>query len=130
MSFSVRWRFVVAVLNLVVIKSARPEQLLAFYRLLGLAFDQEQHGQGPVHWAAESNGAVFEIYPHEGEFSGCETVRLGFAVPTLNDVMDAIQENRHVVSSAPKQTPWGLRAVVRDPDGRAVEVIENGSTAP
>lgn len=119
-----------AVLNLVVIKSARPEQVLAFYRLLGLAFVQEQHGKSPVHWAAESNGAVFEIYPHEGEFSGCDTVRIGFAVPSLNDVVSAIQENNHVVSSGPKQTPWGLRAVLRDPDGRAVELIENGSTAP
>ena len=113
-----------AVLNLVVIKSARPEQVLGFYQLLGLAFVQEQHGKGPVHWATESNGAVFEIYPYEGELSGCDTVRLGFAVPLLNDVVRAIQENNHVVSSAPKQTPWGLRAVVRDPDGRAVELIE------
>lgn len=52
MSFSMHRRFVVAVVNLVVIKSARPEQVLA--------------------------------------------------------------------------TPWGLRAVIRDPDCRVVELIEQG----
>jgi hypothetical protein len=33
----------------------------------GLKFTREQHGKGPVHWAAEGNGRVLEIYPGTGE---------------------------------------------------------------
>lgn len=32
-----------------------------------LKFQRVQHGKGPVHWTAEGNGRVLEIYPGTGE---------------------------------------------------------------
>lgn len=50
-------------MNVFVIKTTRLEAVLAFYKTLGLIFVEEKHGKGPTHYACESNGVVFEIYP-------------------------------------------------------------------
>jgi lactoylglutathione lyase len=39
------------------------QQARIFFEQLGLSFVEEQHGEGPVHFACERNGKVFEIYP-------------------------------------------------------------------
>ena len=39
------------------------EAAKTFFEAFGLTFVQEQHGSGPVHYACEVGGAVFEIYP-------------------------------------------------------------------
>jgi hypothetical protein len=46
-----------------VIKTDDPIKLRDFFTKLGLSFVQEQHDGGPVHYACEVNGKVFEIYP-------------------------------------------------------------------
>jgi hypothetical protein len=50
-------------LNLIVIRSLDAVRLVAFYRMLGISFVEEQHGNGPVHWAADLDGLVLEVYP-------------------------------------------------------------------
>lgn len=47
-------------LNLLVIRSSEPARTVGFYELLGLRFCEEQHGKGPVHWAADVDGVVVE----------------------------------------------------------------------
>ena len=56
-----------------VLRTPLVDQTLEFFEQLGLTFVQEKHGQGPVHYACEQNGNVFEIYPSrdgsvDGEF--------------------------------------------------------------
>ncbi|MGH7214438.1 MAG: VOC family protein [Tepidisphaeraceae bacterium] len=49
--------------NLVVLRVADIDRAAAFYRLLGFEFSKHAHGTGPQHYACESNGFVFELYP-------------------------------------------------------------------
>ena len=49
------------------------------------------------------------------------TTRLGFGVTAVKEVVESARQLTEVVSE-PKQTQWGQRAVVRDADGRAVEL--------
>ncbi len=110
-------------LNLVVIRSADPERVVAFYRVLGLSFAREQHGTGPVHYACEMGRLVFEIYP-QSEPQVLPETRLGFAVGQIADLIGGLEDTGVAVVQPPRETPWGLRAVVRDPDGRSIELIE------
>lgn len=50
-----------------VIRTNRLPEVLTFYQSLGLEFVEEKHGKGPVHYACESNGVVFEIYPGKND---------------------------------------------------------------
>jgi predicted enzyme related to lactoylglutathione lyase len=110
-------------LNLVVLRSADLERAAKFYGLLGIEFDREQHGTGPEHLACCLDGVVLEIYPNPG--SGDQTVvRIGLSVPSVEDAVRAVRDGAGVVVTPPKESPWGKRAVVADPDGHRVELTE------
>jgi predicted enzyme related to lactoylglutathione lyase len=110
--------------NLLVIRSEAPIQTVGFYELLGLRFEEEQHGKGPIHWAAEVDGAVMEIYPAHSPDQIGEATRIGFEVDGVESVLALLRDQGVEIVSGLKQTQWGLRAVVKDPDGRTVELMQ------
>lgn len=111
-------------LNLVVIRAADLERSARFYRRLGLDFISHRHGSGPEHLAAEMGGMVFEIYPRRSEENTPGGLRLGFRVTSLEAILAALTEAGAPLVSAAKDSPWGRRAVVDDPDGYRVELTE------
>ena len=119
-------------LSLVMIRTAQPEVTLAFYRAIGCEFAEEKHGDGPVHHSCEMGGIVFEIYPGENGAAvnrrQAGATMLSFTVPSLNPILSRLTEAGAEILAPAKQTAWGLRAIVADPDGRAVNIAE--STEP
>lgn len=111
-------------LNLLVIRSEEPARSVRFYELLGLRFQKEQHGKGPVHWAAEFGELVMEIYPAQSLAEVERSTRLGFDIDDVRSVFASLRDQGVEVVSDLKQTQWGLRAVVKDPDGRSVELVK------
>ena len=111
-------------LRLHALKTHQVEAVRAFCAALGVHFAEERHGQGPVHHAGCAGGVVLEIYPLPDGGAADHSTRLGFVVSDLRRVLDAVQAGGAALVSAPQQTPWGHRAVVRDPDGRAVELYQ------
>ncbi|HYE17410.1 MAG TPA: VOC family protein [Tepidisphaeraceae bacterium] len=110
-------------LNLVVLRVADIERAAAFYGLLGLRFERHAHGSGPVHYACEDGGVVFELYPATAEMPVSMSARVGFAVADVDAAVAALGAvaGARVVSAA-KGSEWGRRAVVADPDGHRVEL--------
>jgi predicted enzyme related to lactoylglutathione lyase len=109
--------------NLVVIRSADLEKAASFYAGIGLALVRERHGSGPEHLAAELGGVVFEVYPL-GDSTGTRAVRIGFRVSSIASVLAIVQSLGGEVVSPARESPWGIRAVISDPDGHRVELNE------
>lgn len=110
-------------LALIVLKTKQVQVVRDFYARLGFVFVEEQHGRGPIHFSAPLGDGILEIYPLPKGKETDSTIRLGFAVSDVELVINSLDEFAEIVER-PKQTEWGLRAVVRDPDGRVVEVCE------
>jgi lactoylglutathione lyase len=114
-------------LQLIVLRAAEIDRTVRFYEALGLQFTQEQHGSGPVHYACELGGIVLEIYPAKQEhaFRGAtgSMMMLGFQVDSLPSVLEALAG---LGVSAPAEHSTTSRALVEDPDGRAVEIRQGG----
>lgn len=90
--------------SLLVIYTGRLDACVTFYTDLGLPLAREQHGSGPVHYAAELNGGlVLELYPGAPDQT-TGRLRLGFSVPAAA----GLPAGRH------RRT---------DPDGRVVEIL-------
>jgi len=112
------------VLNLVVLRSPDLARAAAFYTRLGLQFRQHRHGSGPEHFAAElPGGGVFELYPVTEGASTLGT-RIGFRVPSVDEAVAALSGYPGAILSAPCDSEWGRRAVVADPDGHKVELVQ------
>ncbi len=112
----------------IVFRAADLDASLAFYQALGLEFVQERHGTGPTHYSCEMGATVIEIYPGkpgvalDRKIAGSVTV--GFQVAHIDAVVDVLQARGFAILSAPKDGDWGWRAVVQDPDGRAIELSQ------
>src|ERR1051325_2526955 len=109
-------------LNLVVLRSPDIARAAAFYTRLGLQFTQHRHGSGPEHFSAQFPGGVFELYPVSTDGLSTLGTRVGFRVPSVDTVIAALSEYHGAVVSPPKDSEWGRRAVVTDPDGHRVEL--------
>src|SRR5690606_7727103 len=115
-------------LNLIVLRTADIRATLAFYRALGMVFVEEQHGTSPVHYSCELGDLMVEIYPTEpnvapdGRPAGATMI--GFRVESVERVVENLRRLEAPILTEPQQSEWGRRAVVQDPDGRAIELNE------
>jgi len=112
-------------LNLVVLRSSDVARAVAFYTQLGLQFTRHRHGNGPEHFAAELPGGVFELYPLAPDGPSTLGTRIGFRVPSLDTTIAALTTCPGAVVSPAKDSEWGRRAVITDPDGHRVELLQS-----
>ena len=111
-------------LNLVVIRSADPEKLVVFYKTIGLQFEKHAHGNGPEHFASTHDGVTFEIYPRRDTADATTAVRLGFGVANVDAAITNLLHAGGRLVSPPKDSPWGRRAVIDDPEGHRIELTQ------
>ncbi|UKN03474.1 glyoxalase/bleomycin resistance/dioxygenase family protein [Paracrocinitomix mangrovi] len=112
-------------INLIVIKTNKLEELKSQYEVLGLDFTYHNHGNGPFHYSTQLNGIVFEIYPLPQNLKEADnTTRLGFEVDQISKLISKLEKIGWKVISSPKESAWGIRAVIQDLDERKVELIE------
>jgi predicted enzyme related to lactoylglutathione lyase len=111
-------------LNLVVIRSSDIEKSVAFYTALGIHFTKHAHGAGPEHYASEQPELTFEIYPQTDPALATTASRIGFKVANLDARLAALAQQGGRILSAAKDSPWGRRAVLIDPTGHKVELVQ------
>ena len=111
-------------LNLVVLRSSDINRAMVFYSKLGLHFTKHRHGTGPEHFSAELPRAVFELYPQSENGPSSLGTRIGFSVASVDEAIKALGDYPNAVISAAKDSEWGRRAVVVDPDGHRIELLE------
>ncbi len=115
-------------LSLIVLRTADPQTALHFYSLLGFAFVEEQHGTGPLHYASEQDGLVLEIYPGKPGSAPGHTqpgaVIIGLRVESIETLLTQLEAEDVSIITPLQATAWGKRAVILDPDGRAVELLQ------
>jgi lactoylglutathione lyase len=115
----------------VVLFAVNPLATAAFYRALDLVWEDEHHGDGPVHFATELGPVHFAIYPAQAPGRAPErrtggNVFPGFYVDSLERVVSALTQAGAPVLAEHEQMEWGCRVVAEDPDGRAVEINQRG----
>jgi lactoylglutathione lyase len=110
-------------INLVVIKTSRPADLAEFYGELGIRFENHRHGTGPLHYAADIDNLVFEIYPlPKDKEKADDTLRLGFTVDNLDEVMERLKSSGRKIIKGQSVTEWGYTSIIEDFDGRKIEL--------
>jgi predicted enzyme related to lactoylglutathione lyase len=108
-----------------------PDKTADFYSAVGLDLEHEDHGEGPVHYATELGQLHFAIYPAESSGRAPDhraggSSFPGFYVESLDEVTSALANIGSPLLSQHETMPWGCRIVAVDPDGRPVEINQQG----
>jgi lactoylglutathione lyase len=115
-------------IKLIVIRTPDITKLADFYTLLGLEFDYHKHGKSPYHYAATVGETTLEIYPlAKDQTEADKELRLGFSLDNFDVIVQILKDKGIDFISEPMQTEFGYMAVVRDPDGRKIELLPNTS---
>lgn len=101
-----------------------------FYGLLGMRFELHQHGDGPAHLAAVTDGFVFELYELDAGRTPTTSARIGFTVLDVDGAIARARAAGITVVAPPQPSPWGRRAVLADPDGHRVELVTPAPAVP
>lgn len=109
-----------ATLHLIVVRCDDIEITRAFYESLNVHFTAEQHGKGPLHYSATFGELVLELYPGTPDVA----TRLGFRVRGVREAIDRALLAGGALLEDVSPGPWEVRAVLRDPDGRSVELVD------
>ncbi|MCE3227183.1 MAG: Glyoxalase/bleomycin resistance protein/dioxygenase [Bacteroidetes bacterium] len=113
-------------LKLIVIRSTNIQQLSEFYSLFGLSFEYHKHGNSPYHYSAILNDTVIEIYPlAKSQTVADEHLRLGFELDHFDEIISELKIRNTEFVSEPVQTEFGFMTIVKDPDGRKIEIYKN-----
>ena len=121
----------------IVLFSDRLDETVSFYRTLGVPLTEEDHGDGLVHAAGEVGGVHMAVFAAEGsgrspDWHAGGSTFVGFWVASLQATLQSLQapvSSGARVLVAHQKMEWGCRAVVTDPDGRAVELNQQGHCA-
>jgi predicted enzyme related to lactoylglutathione lyase len=111
-----------AELNLIVIFVSDVLKSKLFYEAIGISFQLEQHGRGPEHFSAQLRTMIFEIYPRTEQRDGSQSLRLGFRVASVDDITTRLEQLGATLVKPAGDSPWGRRAILRDPDGYTLEL--------
>ncbi|WP_437653234.1 VOC family protein [Sorangium sp. So ce1182] len=112
------------VLHLIVLRASDLERTARFYSGLGFSLASEKHGSGPQHYSCETGGVVLELYPAGKIGAEPGAGMLGFSVKCLKAALSVVEAEGCSVLLHPGSSERGLRAVVLDPDGRKLELVE------
>ncbi len=109
-----------------VLWTSRLDELIEFYKALGLPLEEEDHGSGPIHYACDLGSAHFAIFEGKpgaaaGRGYGGGTM-VGLQVTDVDQAYDRAIALGAATVWEPRDMPWGRAAQVLDPDGRPVEL--------
>ncbi|OQP63078.1 bleomycin resistance protein [Niastella vici] len=112
-------------LHLLVIRTPDMPKLADFYSHLGLTFEYHKHGKSPYHYSATIGSTTLEIYPlSKDQTEADKDLRLGFAVDNFESTIQVLREKNAEFLSEPLQTEYGFMTIVKDPDGRKIELYK------
>jgi lactoylglutathione lyase len=99
------------------------DKSVRFYKSLGFEVRETKHG-GVAHFTCSLGGCHFALYPHDGVERGAQSgVQIGVMVTNLNGAIASVAATGANVLQKPTPKPWGITALVEDPDGRKVELV-------
>ena len=93
------------------------------YRAVGVDLKEARHS-GPLHYTASLGGVHLALHAHDGVMRDAQSgTQLALLVNDLEGALAAARAVGAPVLQAPAARPFGVSAVVEDPDGRRLELV-------
>lgn len=113
-------------LRSITLNTSQLQKMRAFYQAMGLNFHSRKVDKGSELLVAESNG--LELILMEVDQSSATThpqVQLVFQVKNVREACAALAKLDAFFLLEATDMPSGVLAILQDPDGRAVQLVQN-----
>lgn len=102
------------------------EDMLEFYRIIGIDFTESQVDKGSQVCRAVIGGCEFSLYSVKtSEKKSVPILQISFIVDNLDKKVKELSQIKGVICIMdPTEMPDGKKAMVLDPDGHSVELQE------
>lgn len=110
----------------ITINTPQLQNMLGFYQIIGFQFTEMKVDKGSEMHRALHKGVEFSLYANRNvDASRVPSLQLGFQVTDLVATVAKLKEipGANCILD-PTQMPDGMKAVVLDPDGHAIELSE------
>jgi hypothetical protein len=84
-----------------------------------LVFSRHSHGSGPVHYASEAGGIVFELYPLTPKSNPTTGTRIGFRVDDVDSYGLQLKRGRREPTAV-----WRWHSLARENQLDSVSIVE------
>lgn len=114
------------VITSITIMTPQLQDMLAFYRIIGFDFVAQKVDKGSELFRAHQESLEFSLYASQQVAkSQTPSLQLGFKVSNLEEVVRNLAKipGVHCILD-PMEMPDGKRAIVLDPDGHSIDLIE------
>lgn len=114
------------VITSITIMTPQLQDMLAFYRIIGFDFVAQKVDKGSELFRAHQESLEFSLYASQQVAkSQTPSLQLGFKVSDLDNIVEKMIKipGVHCILD-PTELPDGKRAIVLDPDGHSIDLIE------
>lgn len=103
------------------------QDMLDFYRIIGFQFKAVKVDKGSEVYRASHGGVEFSLYSiKSAQKSQIPSLQLGFRITDLEkSVAQLNQVNGAMCILDPTEMPDGKKAIILDPDGHSIELVEH-----
>jgi lactoylglutathione lyase len=109
----------------ITLNSSQPDLLLRFYSLLGFQFSQKSIDKGSRAWQGQLGDVSLEVFGILETYSNkVPGVQMSFNVKGLDSLVAQFRMLNAQIMMEPLDLKTGKMAIVMDPDGRSVELIQ------
>ena len=100
--------------------------MLEFYRIIGFQFKATKVDKGSEVYRAVHNGVEFSLYSIKNvQKSQIPSLQLGFRITDLEKTTDSLRNIAGAMCILdPTDMPDGKKAIILDPDGHSIELVE------
>lgn len=110
-------------INFITLQATDIEKTAQVFRALNIAFEREQHGDGPVHLVSTNSRLVLEIYPAKDV--NAAGVMIGLTVPDLTEAATLCDAMGVTIDKDIASSGAFRRMIVSTPEGAQVFVQES-----
>lgn len=115
------------VLTSITLNTMHLQAMLDFYRIIGFQFKAVKVEKGSEVYRAAHDGVEFSLYSIKNkDNSQIPTMQLGFRITDLEKNVTQLEKIQGVVCIlGPTEMPDGKKAIILDPDGHSIELIQS-----
>lgn len=105
-------------------RTGNTEGLIKFYVLLGFTIKEKKPESTTIEYILNDDRIIAEVIPSSLPEPGFEKKRIVIRVQNIEEIISKLKTEGFDLFASPYRNKWENSALLKDPDGRTIEISE------